>query len=113
MYQDLIVWQKAYDFGLQIYKLTRNFPKSEQFGMISQLRRSSTSIAVNIAEGSSRQSQKEFRQFVSIARGSLSEVETWILFSRDLKYISEEEFNELTKQLKIIGSLLHKLYKSL
>jgi four helix bundle protein len=113
VYKDLFVWQKAYSLGLIIYKMTKSFPKEEQFGITGQLRRSATSIDVNIAEGSSRQSQKEFKQFVSIAKGSLSEVENWILYSKDLDYISDKEFQELSKEINIIGSLLLKLYNSI
>jgi len=113
MFQDLIVWQKAYQLGLEIYKLTSNYPKEEQFGITSQLRRAATSIAVNIAEGNSRQSPKEFKQFISIAKGSLSEVETWLMFSRDLGYISNDKFLEILKMINIVGSLLQSLYKSL
>jgi len=113
MFQDLIVWQKAYELGLNIYKLTRQFPKEELYGLTSQLRRSAASIAANIAEGSSRQSKKEFKQFVSISRGSLSETETWLMFSRDLNYISEAEYQQISKQINITGHLLYNLYKSL
>jgi len=98
---------------LEIYKLTSNYPKEEQFGITSQLRRAATSIAVNIAEGNSRQSPKEFKQFISIAKGSLSEVETWLMFSRDLGYISNDKFLEILKMINIVGSLLQSLYKSL
>jgi four helix bundle protein len=113
MYQDLNAWQKAYQLGLSVYKLTSKFPKEELYGMTSQLRRSAVSISANIAEGSSRQSQKEFKQFISMARGSLAEVETWLLFSKDLNYITETEFQDISKLASTVGNLLFGLYKSL
>jgi four helix bundle protein len=112
MYRKLDVWKKAYSLGLEIYKQTNYFPKEELFGITSQIRRSATSIAVNIAEGNSRNSSKEFKQFLSIARGSAAEVETWLMFSRDLNYISQNEFIHLSKRLDEIKALLFALYKA-
>jgi four helix bundle protein len=77
------------------------------------MRRAATSIAANIAEGNSRGSSKENRQFVSIARGSASELETWLMFSRDLQYIAEEDFQDLSRQLDEVKGLLYGLYRSL
>ena len=86
-YRDLIAWQKAMDFVGDIYTSTNIFPTSEQFGLISQLRRAAVSIPSNIAEGQGRISKGEFKQFLGNARGSLLEVETQILISRKLGYL--------------------------
>ena len=112
-FKKLTVWQKAYKFVLNIYKQTEKFPPSELYGLSSQIRRASVSILANIAEGSERQHKKEFVQFLSIARGSLAEVETYLMLAKDLGYFKEEDFTELEEQRKEIGKLLRGLYKSL
>ncbi len=112
-FKKLTVWQKAYKFVLNIYKQTQRLPSSELYGLSSQIRRASVSILANIAEGSERQYKKEFMQFLSIARGSLAEVETYLMLAKDLGYFKEEEFIELEEQRKEIGRLLRGLYKSL
>jgi len=112
-FEKLIVWQKAYDFVLMVYKHSQKFPSSELYGLTSQIRRASVSISANIAEGSERQYKKEFVQFLSIARGSLAEVETYLMLAKDLGYFNEREFIELEKQRKEVGRLLRGLYKSL
>ena len=86
-YKDLIVWQKAIDLATWIYSLTSRFPKEELYGIVSQMRRAAVSIPSNIAEGQSRQHKSEFIQFLSIAKGSLSELETQLIISGRLKYI--------------------------
>lgn len=80
-HKDLDVWNKAMAFAEKIYHLTKNFPKEEQFGLTSQIRRSAISIASNIAEGAARNSEKEFIQFLYVAMGSLSEIETQLLLA--------------------------------
>ncbi len=112
-FKNLIVWEKAYEFVLAVYRQTRMFPAFELYGITSQLRRASVSIVANIAEGKERQHKKEFMHFLSIARGSLSEVETYLLLTRDLGYLNEDKFIELEEQRKEIGRLLRGLYKSL
>ena len=104
---------KAYEFALTVYKQTQKFPASELYGITSQLRRSSVSIAANIAEGRERQHKKEFLQFLSIARGSLGEAETYIMLAKDLEYLSESDFAAIEEQRKEIGRLLRGLVKSL
>lgn len=113
MYRRLKVWEKAYSLGLSIYKITKTFPKEELYGITSQIRRSATSIAANIAEGNTRDSKKEFKQFISIARGSASETETWLMYSRDFKYITEAEYKQLSAQIDEIKALLFGLHKSI
>jgi four helix bundle protein len=98
---------------LEIYKITKDFPKEELFGITSQLRRASISIPANLAEGSTRDSSKEFKQFISIARGSLAEVETWLDFCCDLNYISKDRYNSIIIQVKRVAQLLVNLQKSI
>lgn len=86
-FEDLIIWQKAYKLVLEIYKLTASFPKKELYGLTQQIRRAAISIPSNIAEGYGRQFRKEYKQFLSIAYGSLCELRTQIHLSIDLKYI--------------------------
>jgi len=112
-FKKLTVWQKAYPFVLDIYRQTQNFPSSELYGLTSQLRRAAISILANIAEGSERQYKKEFSQFLSIARGSLAEIETYLMLAKDLNYIGDKQFIELEEQRKEVGRLLRGLYKSL
>jgi len=113
MYRKLIVWQKAYSLGISIYRNTQNFPREEIYGITSQMRRAATSIAANIAEGNTRESSKEYRQFLSIARGSASELETWLMFSKDLNYLEEVQYQDLAQQLDVVKGLLYGLMKSL
>ena len=89
-HKDLDVWNKAMDFAEKIYSLTTQFPKEEQYGLVSQIRRSAISIPSNIAEGAARNSNKEFMQFLYIAMGSLSEIETQILLAKKLKLLNED-----------------------
>ena len=112
-FKKLIVWRKAYDFVVSIYKYSRKFPSSELYGLTSQIRRAAVSIAANIAEGSERQHRKEFIQFLSIARGSLAEVDTYLMLGKDLGYLDESAFLDLEEQRKEVGRLLRGLYKSL
>ena len=84
-YKDLIVWQKAIELATWIYGLTGGFPKEEIYGITSQMRRAAVSVPSNIAEGQSRQHKNEFIQFLSIAKGSLSELETQLIISGKLK----------------------------
>lgn len=113
MYTDLIAWQKSYQFTLDIYKVTRTFPKNELYGITSQMRRACASIPANIAEGSMRESPKTFRQFVRIARGSMAEMEVWIRLSYDLGYIDQEGYNSLHRQCNEVGKLLFGLLNSI
>jgi four helix bundle protein len=84
-FQDLTVWQRAMEMTVSVYELTREFPKNEQYGLTSQLRRAAVSVASNIAEGRGRNTEGEFRQFLSIAQGSTYEVHTQLLVARQLK----------------------------
>ena len=90
-YKDLIAYQKAYKLALEIYRITQKFPDSEKYGLSMQMRRAAVSIPSNIAEGYRRGSRKEYVQFLRIAFGSHSELETQISLSVDLKFLSREE----------------------
>lgn len=93
-FKDLLAWQEAYTLTLYVYKLTKEFPRHEEFGLTSQIKRASVSITSNIAEGFGRRSVKEKDNFYAIAHGSLTEVENQLLIARGVGYISDEFFNE-------------------
>ncbi len=105
-FKELKSWQKAIDFYLDIYKLTGQFPIEEKFGLILQLRRSGVSVPSNIAEGSGRNSDKEFLNFLSIATGSSYEIETQLIIAHRLGYIKEEEIKEATLKLTEIQKMI-------
>ena len=109
----MIVWQKAIDFVEAVYRLPQAFPSHEQFGLSSQLRRSSVSVASNIAEGQARQHSKEFRQFLHISLGSLAEAHTQLIIANRLNYLSKEGFGELGAAVKEIRKMLYALIKTL
>ena len=114
-FQDLTVWQRAMDLSECVYCLTRTFPNDEQYGLISQLRRASVSVASNIAEGRGRATEGEFRQFLSIAQGSTYEVQTQLLLAIRLK-IGDEVLLHKAERLcietsKMLGSFLNSLGK--
>ena len=106
-FKDLIVWQKSYSLVIEIYKKTKNFPREEIYGLSQQMRRASVSIPSNIAEGYGRKFQKEYQQFLSIAYGSLCELETQYLLSIDLGYVNPSmEIEGLTKE---VGRMLYRM----
>ncbi len=110
-YRDLRVWQRAVDFTVQIYAVTRNFPRAETFGISGQMRRASVSIASNIAEGFGR-SGKEYGRYLQMALGSVAEVETQIEIAYRTEFISDEDYTELTGELTIVGKQLSALRQS-
>jgi len=101
-FKDLEIWKRSRPFCSSIYKITSKFPDSEKFGLTNQLRKASVSIPSNIAEGSSRHSNKDFSRFLQIAIGSAYEIETQLLIAFDLKFISEIELNNLISELQEI-----------
>ena len=111
-YRELLVWRKAVDFAVRIYKETERFPKTEVYGITSQLRRASASIAANIAEGSGRNSDKEFVHFLSIALGSIYEVETFLCIAKEIAYLAEDNYNELLTATNELNKMLKALQKS-
>ena len=112
-FHNYIVWQRGHQFALDVYKQTKSFPKEELFGMTSQLRRASTSIPINIAEGCGRRSDAEFAHFLNIAAGSASEVEEELLLSFDLEFLDKEPFQQLDKEITEIKAMLSKLIDSI
>ena len=112
-HEGLILWKKAVDFVVDIYKVTETFPKEEKFGLTSQLRRAAVSIVANISEGAARRSSKEFRQFLSHSQGSASEVDTELVISFRLNYIASADFNRLSDDLDHIGRIITKLSQRL
>jgi four helix bundle protein len=93
-YHDLIVWQKAIELTVSVYKLSQSFPRSELYGLTSQMRRASVSVASNIAEGRGRLNTAEFRQFLGLAQGSLFELRTQLLVATKLGFASGESSEE-------------------
>jgi four helix bundle protein len=109
-YRDLQTWNKAHILTLELYKLSRQFPKEEIYGLTSQLRRAASSIGANLAEGCGRQSNSEFARFVRISMGSASELDYHLLLSRDLGLIENTAYDRVSKGLtevrKMLASLL-------
>ena len=112
-YQDLLVWQKAIDLVVEAYRATAVFPKSETYGLVSQIRRAATSIPANIAEGYGRGSRKEYVQFLVIAQGSLKEVETHFIVAERLSYLTPAQPKRLLSQTDEIGRMLGSLIRKL
>jgi four helix bundle protein len=108
-WKELKIWQKSHDLTLLIYKISSSFPKSEQYTLISQLRRSSASICANIVEGQSRNTTKEYINFLYNARGSLEETRYHLLLSNDLKYFKKEQYQELEKICEDISKMINGL----
>jgi four helix bundle protein len=106
-FKDLIVWQKSLKLVLEIYKVTGGFPKSEVYGLSQQIRRAAISTPSNIAEGYGRKHKAEYEHFLSIAYGSLLEVETQYLLSLDLKYVRKNEIIETF--LKEVGAMFYRM----
>ena len=111
-YKKLKVWQRAMELVVHVYKATENFPKHEQYGLISQIRRSAVSIPSNIAEGHGRNSDKELVRFLDIAKGSIYELDTQIEISRQLNYLSAQEFDCIYSLLDETSRMLSGLKKS-
>lgn len=112
-FKELIVWQKSIGLVTKIYKVTEKFPSSEIYALTSQLRRASVSIPSNIAEGNTRRSKADYVQFLRITRGSCSEVETQIIISKNLGFIDEISFSELSSDIIEISKMLNGLINSL
>ena len=112
-YKELLVWQKSTDLAILIYKLTQDFPKEETYGLVSQMRRSSVSVPSHRAEGSVRGSKKEFQHFLKISLGSLSELETQLLISTKLSFLTELNYNKVDVVLIEVRKMLYGLIKKL
>ena len=112
-FTDLNAWKEAHKLVLMIYKITKEFPKEEIFGLVSQMRKAVVSITSNIAEGFSRQSKKEKIQFYSIAKGSLTEIQNQLLIAKDIGYISKKDFQLIAEQSIEVNKLLNGLIRYL
>ena len=112
-YKDLEIYQEGYKLALEMYKITRTFPKEETYEMVSQLRRASTSIAMNIAEGYGRMSNSEMGRFTKMAIGGCNEIKVTLEMSKDLEYLKETTYQELIERYEVLGKRLYKFLQSL
>lgn len=112
-YKELIVWQKAIKLVKEVFILTDKFPKSELYGLISQMRRAAVAIPSNIAEGYGRKSSKEYAQFYSIAYGSALELETQIIISKELGFTSIENFDKVDSLLEEVCRMLNSMISTM
>jgi four helix bundle protein len=112
-HKNLDVWQRSMDLVDRVYTITEDFPGKEQFGLTSQIRRAGVSVPVNISEGAARHSPKDYIRFIRISFGSLSELETLFLICKRRDFINEKDLYSVLEEIRIIGSQLSKLIKSL
>lgn len=112
-FKDLQIWKRSRLFCSKVYDLTSSFPDSEKFGLTNQLRRAAVSIPSNIAEGSSRKSDKDFSRFLQITLGSAYEIETQLLIAFDLNFIEEDKLNVLLEELSTIVKMTSKFKSTL
>jgi four helix bundle protein len=110
-FMDLDAWKEGHRLVLEIYQITKKFPREELFGLTNQLRRAAVSLTSNIAEGFSRNSYKEKLQFYSMALGSLTEIQNQLLISRDIGYLEKEEYNNLIRHTIKISKITNDLIK--
>jgi four helix bundle protein len=108
-YQDLLVWQKSMVLVEQIYKISNTLPSHEQWGLTSQMRRAAVSVPSNIAEGYGRQATGNYKQFLSICRGSLYELETQVLLCNRLSYLNQKESEDILRNITEISKMLFSL----
>ena len=106
-FENIIAWQKAHQFVLTVYRITKSFPIEEVYGLTSQFRRAAVSIEANIAEGSKKLSQADKLRSLNISQGSIEECRDYILLSRDLQYISDNDFTELHNMLEETSKMLY------
>ena len=112
-YKDLHVWKRSVAFTTELYKLTAGFPETERYGLISQIRRAAISIPANIAEGWGRGSTREYVQFLTIARGSLMELEAHLIVGCNLTFLTQNELRVASKTIEEIGKMLNGLMGAL
>ena len=106
-FENVIAWQKAHQFVLAVYRITKDFPPEEIYGLTSQFRRAAVSIEANIAEGYKKLSKADKLRFMNISQGSIEECRDYILLSRDLLYINEQQFLELYNLLEDASKMLY------
>ena len=112
-FEDLLVWKKAHALVLAVYQETKLFPREEQYGLVSQLRRAIVSVPANISEGYKRRSRKDYAHFVNIAHASLEESKYYFILSRDLAYLSAQRAERFLSEADEVGRMLHGLHKAL
>ncbi|OLD53633.1 MAG: hypothetical protein AUI83_08700 [Armatimonadetes bacterium 13_1_40CM_3_65_7] len=112
-FEALDVWQLSHALALQLFQVTKQFPREERFGLVSQLRRAALAIPSNIAEGNARGSPREYMQFCVVARGSLAEVRYLLRVSRDLGFLEGRVYERLVKDYDRVGKMLHYLMMSI
>jgi len=111
-FRNLVVWQKAHSFTLQVYRVTKRFPDDERFGLTSQLRRAAASIPANMAEACGRRGRREFGRFVQIAMGSATETEYHVLLSKDLGYLAGADSDVVLRAIQEVKRMLASLLKT-
>ena len=112
-YRQLQVYERSYKAALAVYRMTKRFPEREKYGMTSQMQRAGISVALNIAEGyAKKSSQEEFKRFLLMALGSANEMSVLIDFSKDLGYITEEEYKKESREYEEIGKMLNKFIQT-
>ncbi|PIY94017.1 MAG: four helix bundle protein [Candidatus Levybacteria bacterium CG_4_9_14_3_um_filter_35_16] len=111
-FTDLNTWKEGHQLVLQIYKVTKNFPRDEQFGLSNQMRRCAVSITSNIAEGFSRKTKKEKAQFFYMALGSTTELQNQLLIARDVDYLNNKDFQNIAEKTVVVSKLINGLIKS-
>jgi len=107
-YQELKIWQEGRKLVLELYRISSTFPKEEMYGLTSQIRRAAISVPSNIAEGTGRKSNKEFKRFLNYSLGSLFELETQIILANDLQFINSEEFEKIQQHIKTVIKMIIK-----
>ena len=112
-FRSLVAWQKAYGLTLEVYKLVKRLPRHELYGLSSQISRASMSVPANIAEGYERGHRMEYIRFLMIARGSLGELETYLLLAKDVRYINVEDLEYIEAKRKEVARILNGLIRSL
>ncbi|MCK4398698.1 MAG: four helix bundle protein [Methanophagales archaeon] len=112
-FKELKVWQKGIELVAIVYKITSSFPEEEKYGLIAQMRRAAVSIPSNIAEGHLRKTAKDFKQFLSIARGSCAELETQIIIAHELDFIHGDNFENLSSKIEELSKMLSSFYSKI
>ena len=112
-FEDLIMWQKAHQLALRVYKVTKNFPREEVFGLTSQMRKAAVSVPANIAEGFSKQGRSDKARVMNTAQGSLEELRYYFILSRDLGYIpSNSKWEDIDEVARLLGAYIRTLRSS-
>ena len=113
LFCELRVWKAAYKLSLIVYKATAGFPKSETYGLTSQIRRAVVSVGANIAEGQRRRTSKDFGNFLAVAEGSLAELQHCLMLAKDLSFLDEDNYQSIAKEADSVEKMLVRLQQSL